>query len=310
MTDHNYMAPLKELSYGEESTWGTAATTRNIWAGLVQEFKAALKKNQMRIDGWGNSRSPNQIVNVANDVNISLKTYLQAGKLFQYLMGDSADTGSNPYTHTMNAANIIPSITFVQTTVDPSGGSDNLCYKYVGCTWHRCTIEFPENGIITATFEGTSKSPTSDSKQTITAVTSAPYLSSQAVLSIDAGSGFASVAGVRVSKIVIDNNMDAPHYMGSSGEISQQIPSLISYHVEVTKDLKNSDFWGYIINNTEVDLKIVITRGANDTLTVNVNDARIDTNDNEGGFQGAQKENPVLVGKSGSVVAVDATSTY
>lgn len=311
MADENYVASLKQLSYGEEAvSWGTAAATKNLWVGLVQKFDAKTAPVTQPVRSFGGGRNVAQFVKTVESTTFNLSTFLQHGKLFQYLLGNSTDAGASPYTHTMDLSLAVPSFTLVHTIKSSVSGGTDIAYDYTGCKVGKCTLEFPDKGIVTANFEGTCKLPVAGSAQTVTAATTAPFLTAQTTVEIDVGSGYVEVPGVKVARAIIDTGLATPNYMNGQ-DIKEQFPNEVNYNIELDKDFKNSTYYAAMLANTDLTgIRLTLTRSASDKAVFTFTGGRILTNDLEGGITGPQTEAPRVQGKSLSLVFTDSNATY
>lgn len=312
MVDAEFMESLRQLSFGVETTWGTAATTKNLWpGGIPQRFSGKVSATNVPYSGFGTAQKRLGLATTARDVAWSFESLLQNPKFCQYLAA-AADTGAGPYTHTIDmdqtGATNPAGLTLVETSVDPaSGGSNHVTRQYTGAKLASARFSYPNKDIIKAEFTGTSKVPTADTAaQTVTAATTAPYLSANTVLTVG-GDTFTQAFNATVE---ITTGLVSDNHGFNTLDIHEQARGEAGATITFDRYFKNVDVFADIIAGTEVDISLVTTRGANDTFTINLNDCQYTEHDKSEGYTDKQKETATLNVETWQIVVVDSTASW
>lgn len=307
MADAAYAEGLKQLSGGTELVaWGTVAATLTGWPGLVQDFKGPLKQSIVVNQGFGLAGGANNISVVATDVSGTIETNPQNPALFKFL-GLMTDTGSNPYTHTLTQSATPPSFSLVETSIDPLGGSNHVTRQYVGCKMTSLQIAYPQKDKIKCTWGWAGKTVSfTTTKQTLTPATANPYLTTQTALSI----GGVEDTNVYNATVNIDMGMAVDNHVFNSLLTSEQAKGVYGTTITFDRNFVNSAVGAAALAGTPVNITLVTTRGANDTMTVTLTNCVYTDHDKSSGYKEKQRESVTLTATSFSIAIVDATSTY
>lgn len=296
----------RQLSVGKETVWGTNAASLTGWPGLVQDFKAPLNAAIVRAGGFGLNGVSNSVQVAAYDQQLSMDILPQNAALFQFL-GQLNTAGSNPYTHTITPDSPLDSATFVDTNVDPASGSAHHTRTFAGCKLISLQLSYPIKDLIKASWSWVGKKGVGGTtKQTLTPVTTAPYLVANTDLKADG----VSVPETFNAQVNIPTGITPDNHVFNSLDIVEQGGPDYAPTVTFDRHFIDSDIYDDLIAGAEVDLSLVTTRGANDTFTVNLSDCKYEQHDKSSGFKERQKENVTVQAESWSVVFVDSTSAY
>lgn len=297
----------RQLSGGIEGVaYGTVAADLTGWIGIVQDFKGGVKKTVLPNQGFGLSGGAHSLSVTANDIAPSIETYLQSPALFKFL-GALVTTGAGPYTHTISQNASPGSFSLVDTNVDPAGGSAHNTRQYVGCKLASLALAYPTKERIKATWGLTAQAVTkTTTKQTLTATSAAPYLVANTVLNIDGS----PEAGTYNATVNIDTGLASDNHVFNSLNIVEQAKGPYNTTITLDRNFTNADLFDDIVAGTEVDITLVTTRGANDTMTVTLSDCQYSDHDKSSGYKEKQKENVTLTAESFGVVFVDSVTAY
>jgi hypothetical protein len=123
------------VNYGFENTYGTASTgTRTFGHGVKITHD---RKNTMeRLYGLG-SRNAAATIAKKFEGTADVEFILSNGSFFRAVLGDVADAGSGPYTHTYTETNVIPSFSILSGT---EIGTNDEVTALLGCKVNTMTM--------------------------------------------------------------------------------------------------------------------------------------------------------------------------
>lgn len=99
------------LNYGYEATYGTGVSgTRTFGHG--NKISISRRNNTERIYGLG-SRNPTTASALKYEGSATIEFIMSNASFFRGILGDVADAGAGPYTHTYTEINVLPSLTLV-----------------------------------------------------------------------------------------------------------------------------------------------------------------------------------------------------
>lgn len=149
------------ISAGEESTYGSAAGTLDIWLGLINPFEATKKNNLLKLEGLREGLEIPGYADNYESINFTLNINgFTSARFLKYTMGQVSTSGSGPYVHTITALNDAyhPSITI---EVAKFGTTDKV-KRYLGCVFGNTTIKWSKGEIVKATVDVIAKSIEND----------------------------------------------------------------------------------------------------------------------------------------------------
>jgi hypothetical protein len=256
--------------------------------------------------GFGLAGGANNISVVATDVSGTIETNPQNPALFKFL-GLMTDTGSNPYTHTVTQSATPPSFSLVETSIDPAGGSNHVTRQYVGCKMTSVQIAYPQKDKIKCTWGWAGKTVSfTTTKQTLTPATANPHLTTQTALTI----GGVEDTNVYNATVNIDMGMAVDNHVFNSLLTAEQAKGVYATTITFDRNFVNSSVGAAALAGTPVNITLLTTRGANDTMLVTLTGCVYTDHDKSSGYKEKQRESVTLTATSFSIAIVDATTTY
>jgi len=136
------------ILYGEESTWGTAAT-RTLHLGLNTKWTPTDEVEWLEVQGAG--------TDTLNLVHSSGRKLVGGTLTFNpydwawlvYAIGSTTNTGTGPTVHTFTAQKTLPSFTMERTI----NATTDRVRTYEGCKVKTCNIKWGKDGFVETTME-------------------------------------------------------------------------------------------------------------------------------------------------------------
>ena len=229
----------------ESGTYGTLSGGA-AWIGMVQsnEIDEGMGVINVRYAG-ANTRNVAQFVDGPTEFTGTIEFYPQDFRFLKFVLGQCADAGSpSPYTHTYSesdssescpeiANQVLPSFT-VEDAQRITGGS-NVIRRLVGCMVDSFTMAVGEGAPVTCTtnYRGQNVTFISGTAANVTVGTSGtvPFMWQHVRVDIPSGT---QINTVKDCSFTINNNLQAPHYVDATRNISAPIPTNRDYEVTLT----------------------------------------------------------------------------
>jgi len=292
------------ISWGRESSPGTEATP-NVWLGIVKEFPPKEKREIRRYRHAG-KRDFHIQTEGKYEFPFSFEYYPQDGKFLTMCLGTVTDSGSGPYTHTIDPADQLPTF-----TLEAALPSINFVRRYLGCKVDKMTISCVEGDDLKVRVDCSAMDVKKyTSRTSVAEVTTKPY-SFAKVSSITFGGN--SIGSVKSFSWTFSNNLkyDHAYHLGSAKpsflpEGGRENDLVVEFHPTDTS------WWDNWLSDpqTAFDVEIVFTRGANDTLTLKLNDCLIEEPDFALPEEPVYLQKLVLKPKTCQIVVVDSEASY
>lgn len=227
----------------ESGTYGSASGGA-FWPGLVQSNEIDENVGVIELRNTGTaSRNVNQFVDGPTEYRGTLTTYPQDWRLLLFALGDHTDAGSpSPYTHTLSEANsnnvdpfnglVMPTFQVEDAQRSTVAGSHFL-RTVKGCMVDSVTFTATEGEPVQleVEFVGQSVTYASGAATSVTAVTTRPFMWRDSIVHIPSGTTLGTAKEVSV---VLNNNLEVPHYVTGSRDIGIPIPGNRDYEVSIT----------------------------------------------------------------------------
>lgn len=130
------------VSFAEESTWGTAPGSGEIYARLIDESmkKTPTPKFRAGLAGPGRRAKYLGFTRVSGDVQIETLFQGVPALLLKHAFGSVITTGTGPYTHTYAMATALP--TGLNMEVSKADVPTGKVFRYDGCLIDALTLNF------------------------------------------------------------------------------------------------------------------------------------------------------------------------
>jgi len=247
----------------EETAYGTTPGTP---AGQQLYLTANnIQANQTLIDS--NTLQANRERDQPVEGNISVTGTLDfelgaewSGTLFKHIMGNNVDSGSDPYTHTMDLQDDLPAGFMVETDYGSNISGDRYRY-FNGLRVASASLTFPAEGFCTASVNVIGSNESADSSPLDASIDdngNTPF--SAFLATIEEGGG--SIATVLSATINLDNGLDESSYViGNSGVRTALPEGFATVTGTLTAQFDSVTLLDKAIAGTESSLKIMLTRG-------------------------------------------------
>jgi len=263
-----YSGVLAYVAWGEESTYGTAATTIDQWE-LMRNVNARLGHNSIPVKGLG-ARYTQAIKPGPTDGAFSAEMVLQDMRMLTAI-GGMADTktGSGDITHT-----IVPATTIDSGTIELGhNGTADVIYKLTGLMINSWTLNLTLNDVATVSLDCIYQEidDSDTTAQTPSFKTTDPF----ALAEIQAKVGDSAVAEVQSGSLTYNNNLVPIRGLGSA-DLTDIMPGPLDVTWSMNLNMRDITFHEYIEDNTEIDFEFVLTESATRNITFTMNNSVID----------------------------------
>ena len=262
------------LQFVEEVTYGTTPVAPGAGScfkipftseSLAQEI-ANFVSQEIRADRTvpyvvqGNKR-------VQGQINIELGSDSHA-RLIKHALGPTVATaGGGPYTHIIKGQNVLP----VGFTLEKAFNDLGQFFLYKGCKINRLTMNFPQEGFITASVDILGREETTSGatiQASPTSYSEDPYTSFEAVLSeATHGVSFASLATVQAASFSLVNGIKEDNFVIGDRRRYTEPEGRRVITGQLTVFFEDLTLYNKFVNGTTAKLLIVATKGTN-TFTV------------------------------------------
>lgn len=121
-----------QFAVARESTFKTRPTTvdQQPGGGVREEIDFTDEESLAQLRMMGGDRSYHELVKSDETREVSIPTYLQNAKLFEFVLGsiseDTTGASSAPYTHKITQGSTLPTLTGEYAAFNTGGGSDRV----------------------------------------------------------------------------------------------------------------------------------------------------------------------------------------
>ena len=311
-----YMIGKREqISWGDETTYGTAVTPTEIVGKDVVVTPNFSKGYQEVLSAGADSREIEGLVAGPEDLRFTLEFIPVNWKWLKYVFGSVSDGGSGPYTHDFSLSNTVQSFTLEWA----KRGSTNHVITLAGCVVTRATVRFSKatgagrDGHIRVSLDCVAKTlSTGTTITTLSPPTAIPFQYRMVKFTLDGS----EIPEVNNGEIVFDNTIDPndSRYCNATYDksIGEPIPKTFRISGRINVNIKDSTYFDLWDAETAVSgsTKLEFIRGADDDLDLTfsdffVLDAVAPTN-----IEGVTNTDIVFQSLSVSATATDDIETY
>jgi len=247
----------------EEATYGTTPGTPAgqklyLTANNIQATQNLIDSNTLQANRERDAPIAGNI-SVAGSLDFELGAEW-GGTLFKHIMGNNTDSGSDPYTHTMDLQDDLPAGFMVETDFGSNISGDRYRY-FNGLRVASATFNFPAEGFCTGSVNVIGSNESADSSPLDASVDdegNTPF--SSFLATIEEGGG--SIATVQSATINLDNGLDESSYVIGNLGVRTALPEgFATVTGSITAQFDSVTLLDKAINSTESSLKIMLTRG-------------------------------------------------
>jgi len=249
----------------EEATYNTTPGTPDGQKLYVTSFGLSSAQNLIDSNTLRADRSRTQPVqgniNVSGSVGFELHAE-SMGTILKHLMGTNADTGADPYVHTMTIGDLPVGLQLEKDHGSAISGSGRF-ELFTGCRIGGATFSFPAEGYCTASLDvmgatSTLDSATIDDDATLVDNGCTPFSSFLGAIT----EGGVSIAYVQSAEIRIDNGLDGSSYVIGGAGVRRALPEgFATISGSITALFESAALLTKAIAGTESSLLIELTRG-------------------------------------------------
>ncbi len=245
-----FLSDLSQISFQYESGLYASQSGGSTfqWLGQVQNHTLNDEGGVVGVRyATATDRNVDQFVDGPIDVTGRISYFPTDWKMLIFTLGSNVDGGSpSPYTHVVTEADsndgnaftsgqLLPFMSFTLEDSQVVSTGSNFRRIVNGCIIDSFTVNSSQGGIVECNVDyvGQSVQFASAAVGTVTAATTRPFLWSDIRVHIPSGT---VVQTVREVSATVDNNLDRPHYLNGSREISVPIPRERDYTVVLKLD--------------------------------------------------------------------------
>ncbi len=311
----------------ESGTYNAAFDTGGQWLGLVQDHTADENPNVItaRFLGAGD-RNVGQFIDGPLDFPGTITMFPQDWKFMLFALGSCKDTGSPvPSTHTIREQSPVLSNSMTSGTLNPFISfalEDAQQFNVTGLNFVR---SFGGCMVDSLTLAGTQGEPlsmdinyiaqtmvySSGTVRTLTEATTRPYMWSDCSLEIPSGTTFDEMLDFSWS---VNNNINAPHYLNGSREVSIPIPENRDYEFNVTlhgTSAKTKTLYDkHFIGGSPFNVMLEILDNSNRFAYIIMSGCNITSMDAPSPMEGVNEQSITIVPTKCSVNAKDSIQLY
>lgn len=301
------------IQYGEEAVFGTEVASYSTWPGQNLTASPVIKKGEELVTDIGTQEEALLALYGASEYGVTIE-FRAASLIFLYwVLGTlTSETGTDPYTHTIDPGNTIPSL-----SIEVVMGNGDFSIKFLGCKVDQCVITAVLNEPLKAALTFKAKSASVDvTPGTATVNTTVPFEFDQVTTFTINGVDYKSV--VERAQYTFARNVTPDH------SLSSQDPTTItegkrgwvaSYDIRPPGASGNGeDLYNLLFSETDFAVSHVMQRagGVNDQLTITGSNAKVFdvTKKSEGGGKAFVNTIPVRFINGIQLVPIDAIVTY
>ncbi|HDH51216.1 MAG TPA: hypothetical protein ENH31_00330 [Nitrospirae bacterium] len=247
-----------QIIYDEESTYKTDPGTPDCKVLPFVTSGLKLDRNLFSSKAITNSRNPKKPgrgkYNIGGPIALEINPYI--GTILKHLLGSNADTGADPYMHTMKVG-VLP----VGLVMEVGFTDISQYFKYNGCRINKFDLSVNSEGIIEGSIEVMGAKETVGSSSldaTPVDLGHKPFDAFEASLE-EGGSAIATVSEVKLS---FEQNLDGSVYViGGGGERVSLPAGTVKISGSLKAMFEDLTLYNKAINHTETSLKTMFSRG-------------------------------------------------
>lgn len=270
-TQEYYIGQREQISWGEESTYGTAVTPTEVVGKDAEFLNPQMSQNWQPIMSAGRDNREIETQELgAKTIRFQLRFIATTWEFLKYTThGNVSTSGSNPYTHTLSLSSTVKSFTLERA----KRGNPNHVETYTGCVFTSVTINFQSGDAEGEGFvEVTAEVLGQDNQSPTTTVSNVSFPSKKGFqfhhvkLTIDGS----EVVEVNSGQITIDNNIDETdsRYANTNlnRTIGDPIPKTASYTFNFNVNIHDGTFYDLWNSASAISgsSQIEFIRGSND----------------------------------------------
>lgn len=253
-----------QIIYGEESTYGTAATSGIYWKGATygEGFGGSTEELQSNAINASRAIQDTKAGNVSVGGSIPFElSCVGLGTILKHLMGSNATTGAGPtYTHTMKRGALPVGLTIEK------GFTDITQFElFTGCRIQSMALSLNPEGLVTGTmdFVGKAQSASGSSFDGTPTDLGHTVIAHHEATTVEEGGSAETLLGFEIN---ISNNLDTSkravgsQYIASLPEGKGECTGTVIFQFE---DLTYYNKW---LNNTATSLDITLTDSSSNTI--------------------------------------------
>lgn len=254
-----------QIIYGEESTYGTAATVGIYWKGATYGESFGGSTEELQSNAINASRSVQDTkagnITVGGSIPFELSC-VGMGTILKHLMGTNATTGpvGSDYTHTMKRGALPTGLTIEKGYTDISQYEE-----FVGCKIDSMALSLNPEGLVTGTFEFSGKSQSASGASFDASPTDLGHtvIAHHEATTVEEGGGAAVLLGFELN---ITNNLDKGKYQVGSQYIASLPEGKGECTGTVTFMFEDLTYYNKWLNNTATSLDITLTDTDGNTI--------------------------------------------
>lgn len=253
--------------------FGEKPSAVNKWFGIIQPTEPTEKNNLMDIRGIGFDRNVALLMPTKKDVGATVEIFPQNAEMFEFILGkrSGAGTVADPYVYAETER--MPSMTIVGVTRGPA--SNAFVREFLGCKVNEATLSSREYEPLRLRMTMAIKDVQKGTEvPNITTDNSNPFMFAQTKITIN---GIDYIA--KSWQLTIRNGLIKDwHESGDGSRVPVHITEGERYY-ELTGEItpQDSSLWELMNNaTTKFDASLLITRGANDTVTITLDDCSLE----------------------------------
>jgi hypothetical protein len=252
-----------QVIYGEESTYGTAASSGIFWKGATYGESFGGSTEELQSEAINASRSVQDTkagnISVGGSIPFELST-VGMGTILKHLMGSNATTGAGPYTHTMKRGALPTGLTIEK------GYTDITQYEmFTGCKIDSMALSLNPEGLVTGTFEFSGQDQAASGSSFDASPTDLGHtvIAHHEATTVEEGGGAAVLLGFELN---IANNLDKSKYQVGSQYIASLPEGKGDCTGTVTFMFEDLTYYNKWLNETATSLDITLTDTASNTI--------------------------------------------
>ena len=247
----------------EESTYATNPATPSGQQLYVTQCTLASQQNRIDANTLTSARSRSQPA--AGNINASGQLVFELGAesmgtILKHALGTSADTGANPYTHTLTIADLPVGLIIEKDFGANISGSGRTEY-FNGTRIQQVTFDFPVEGYATCTMDCVAAKSTLGTAAldgTLTDNGHTPF----SIFSGSITEGGTAIAYVQSASITLSNELDQSVYAIGGAGVRRALPEgFATITGSVTALFESAALLTKAIAGTESSLAVTLSRG-------------------------------------------------
>ncbi len=301
-----------EVAFEEESTYGTDPNSSREAIGDVQTLSPTTTSNNLKILSIGNGQTYRTIEQQGVEHSGTLDFYIQNGKIFQYVIGASSDSGTGPYTHTMNLDDELKSVSLEAVNTTPDTNWQRI---FKGVKFGQLTLSATQGGDVKSKMNWVAQSQTSSDTtgNIISNLGTDPFVFSDGKVEVDNSGSYETVAEMKDFSLKVNRNFENRYYIDDSG-IAHERAEPFEKHVDIdltgTAEVVDHSLYDSVENADDIKTKITLKRGTDDKMVYEMTGGRFNKNPIECKLEGPLTEAWDLSFTDLTLTVTDSTDTY